>query len=53
MAVEAAEIGIVIYPEAQRAAIHGLTDLFHVANLMSEEQGGRAPAKMRVSHWQL
>ncbi|MCV9997882.1 GlxA family transcriptional regulator [Pararhizobium sp. YC-54] len=51
--VEPAEIGIVIYPEAQRAAIHGLTDLFHVANLMSEEQGGRAPARIRVSHWQL
>lgn len=50
---EPAEIGIVVYPEAQRAAIHGLTDLFHVANLMSEEQGGRAPARIRVSHWQL
>ncbi|MCV9966004.1 GlxA family transcriptional regulator [Pararhizobium sp. BT-229] len=50
---EPAEIGIVIYPEAQRAAIHGLTDLFHVANMMSEEQGGRTPARIRVSHWQL
>jgi hypothetical protein len=35
MGDEPVEIGILIYPEAQRAAIHGLTDLFHVANLMS------------------
>ncbi|HEV2901577.1 MAG TPA: GlxA family transcriptional regulator [Pseudaminobacter sp.] len=53
MGDEPVEIGILIYPEAQRAAIHGLTDLFHVANLMSEERGGRAPALLRVTHWQM
>jgi transcriptional regulator GlxA family with amidase domain len=49
---EPIEIGILIYPEAQRSAVHGLTDLFHVANLMSAERG-RVPVELRVSHWQL
>jgi transcriptional regulator GlxA family with amidase domain len=49
---EPIEIGILIYPEAQRSAIHGLTDLFHVANMMSAPHHGRA-AELRVSHCQL
>ncbi len=50
---EPIEIGILIYPEAQRAAVHGLTDLFHVANTMNAGHGGHAPVQLRVSHWQL
>jgi transcriptional regulator GlxA family with amidase domain len=26
------EIGLILYPESQLAAVHGLTDLFRVAN---------------------
>jgi transcriptional regulator GlxA family with amidase domain len=45
------EIGIVIYPGAQTAAVHGLTDLFSVAAKIALDQGtGRPP--LRVNHWQ-
>src|SRR5260370_27747699 len=45
------EIGIVVYPGAQMAAVHGLTDLFSVAAKIALDQGtGRPP--LRVSHWQ-
>lgn len=51
-----AEIGILIYPDCQLAAVHGLTDLFRIANewaARSEslaEGRGLAPF-IRVSHW--
>lgn len=52
-----AEIGILIYPDCQLAALHGLTDLFRIANdwamradyLPKERQ--HVPF-IRVSHWQ-
>jgi transcriptional regulator GlxA family with amidase domain len=45
------EIGIVLYPGAQTAAIHGLTDLFGVAaRIALDQQAGRPP--VRVTHWQ-
>jgi transcriptional regulator GlxA family with amidase domain len=48
----AAEIGIVIYPGAQLAAVHGLTDLFAIADrLATARSGGKGPA-LRVTHWQ-
>ncbi|QDL91004.1 GlxA family transcriptional regulator [Paroceanicella profunda] len=40
------EIGILIYPGCQLAAVHGLTDLFRIAG---EWVGG---GTIRVSHWQ-
>ena len=41
-----AEIGILIYPDCQLSAVHGLTDLFRIAG---EWSGGPS---IRVSHWQ-
>ena len=44
------EIGIVVYPGAQMAAVHGLTDLFSVAaKIALDQRTGRPP--LRVSHW--
>src|ERR1700730_6462319 len=44
------EIGIVLYPGAQTAAVHGLTDLFSVAAKIAVDQRiGRPP--LRVTHW--
>lgn len=45
-----AEIGLLLYPGAQTAAIHGLTDLFSVANRMVAEHGDAARL-LRISHW--
>jgi transcriptional regulator GlxA family with amidase domain len=47
-----AEIGLLIYPGAQTAAISGLTDLFTVANRLSAERGGPAARALRISHWE-
>jgi transcriptional regulator GlxA family with amidase domain len=47
------EIGIVIYPECQLAAVHGLTDLFRVANRLGEQLSGSARRQIRISHWKL
>ncbi|MFC6337637.1 helix-turn-helix domain-containing protein [Pseudomonas sp. CCM 7891] len=45
------ELGILIYSGAQMAAVHGLTDLFGVANRMgAEHQTGQLPV-LRLSHW--
>lgn len=40
------EIGILVYPDCQLAAVYGLTDLFRIAG---EWAGG---GTIRVSHWQ-
>ena len=48
-----AELGVLIYPGAQMAAVHGLTDLFGVANrIAAEHQTAQLPV-LRVSHWQV
>ncbi|WP_185983391.1 GlxA family transcriptional regulator [Aureimonas mangrovi] len=54
--VPVAEIGLLIYPDCQLAAVHGLTDLFRIANESTEriealETADIAPPFMRVSHW--
>lgn len=51
------EIGIVVYPGAQQAAVLGLTDLFAIADRAgadraSAENGPKVP-RLRVSHWQV
>ena len=47
-----AEIGLLIYPGAQLAAVYGLTDLFRIAGeWASPPEGGLRPA-IRVTHWQ-
>jgi transcriptional regulator GlxA family with amidase domain len=45
------EIGIVIYPDCQLSAVHGLTDLFRIANRLREQQPGPARRRIRISHW--
>lgn len=44
-------IGIVLYSGAKLSAVHGLTDLFLVANGFSAEQGGEYPGELQISHW--
>lgn len=48
-----AEIGLLLYPGAQTAAVAGLTDLFAVANRIAAEQDGAQLPELRVSHWRL
>lgn len=43
-----AEIGLLVYPDCQLAAIYGLTDLFRIAG----DWSGEDPRAIRVSHWQ-
>ncbi|WHS59730.1 GlxA family transcriptional regulator [Pseudomonas sp. G2-4] len=47
-----AELGVLIYPGAQLAAVHGLTDLFAVAQQIAAEQASALLPQLRVSHWQ-
>jgi transcriptional regulator GlxA family with amidase domain len=46
------EIGLVLYPGVQEAAVLGLTDLFLLANRLAEERSLDA-VRLRVSHWRL
>lgn len=46
------ELGVLVYPGAQWAAVHGLTDLFGVANRIAAEQCSAQLPRLRVSHWQ-
>lgn len=46
-----AEIAILDYRHCQRAALHGLTDLFCEASRLSRELGGNDAATLRVTHW--
>ncbi|MER9417276.1 GlxA family transcriptional regulator [Mesorhizobium sp. M0306] len=46
------EIGLVLYPGVQEAAVLGLTDLFMLANRLAVERSPEA-ARLRVSHWRL
>ncbi len=46
------EIGIVIYPGVQQAAVLGLNDLFCVANTFSQKYQSNRDRLIRVSHWQ-
>lgn len=48
-----AEIGLVLYPGAQLAAVLGLTDLFDLANRIAARHRKRDSHSLRVSHWQL
>ena len=46
----AAEIDLLIYPEAQLSAVHGLTDLFLVANRLARERLGAEAPHLRIRH---
>jgi transcriptional regulator GlxA family with amidase domain len=50
-APETLEIGLLLYPGAQLAAVYGLTDLFSVANRMAAERGAAKLPALRVTHW--
>ncbi|BCP53070.1 AraC family transcriptional regulator [Kaistia sp. 32K] len=45
------EIGMVLYPDVQMAAVLGLTDLFAMANRMARGRDGAKSGTIRVSHW--
>lgn len=48
----AAQIGLLIYPDCQLAAVHGLTDLFRIAGEWASRRAGEGPAPfVRISHW--
>jgi transcriptional regulator GlxA family with amidase domain len=49
----AIELGMVLYPGVQMAAVLGLTDLFTVANRFAQQRGKAETAPLRISHWQL
>ncbi|MFJ7788282.1 MULTISPECIES: helix-turn-helix domain-containing protein [unclassified Pseudomonas] len=46
------DIGLLLYPGAQRAAVHGLADLFLVANRVAAELGAIELPAVRISFWQ-
>jgi transcriptional regulator GlxA family with amidase domain len=46
-----AEIGLLLYPDAQLAAVYGLTDLFRIAGEMAALRDGSNPMAIRVTHW--
>ena len=48
----AGEIGLLIYPDSQLAAVYGLTDLFRIAGEMSAALDQDRPRAVRVTHWQ-
>lgn len=47
-----AEIGLLVYPDCQMAAVHGLTDLFRIAGEWAERIIETEVPAIRVSHWQ-
>jgi len=50
----AAEIGLVLYPGVQMAAVLGMTDLFQAATALTARKGAAAAAPaLAVSHWGL
>jgi transcriptional regulator GlxA family with amidase domain len=49
-----AEVALLIYPECQLAAVHGLTDLFRIAGEWATREPGQDRLRaIRVSHWQV
>lgn len=46
------EIGVVLYPDVQMAAVFGLSDLFLLANKVASQRDNNVPI-LRVSHWKL
>jgi hypothetical protein len=45
------EIGIVVYPGVQQAAVHGLTDLFCIAGTFMSGAQKNEGASLHVTHW--
>jgi transcriptional regulator GlxA family with amidase domain len=45
------QIGLVLYPDVQQAAVLGLTDLFAVAGKIAASHLGQTESPLLVSHW--
>lgn len=50
--MQTVEIGLVLYPGAQQAAVLGLTDLFCVASRMAASHLQQLEPPLRITHWQ-
>lgn len=50
--VQVAEIGLMLYPGVQQAAVLGMTDLFGVANRIATAYLQQSEPPLKVSHWQ-
>ena len=46
-----ANVGLLIYPGAQLAAVYGLTDLFRIAGEWAAPLDGGQKPVIRVTHW--
>lgn len=46
-----AQVGLLLYPDVQLAAVYGLTDLFRIAGEMAASHEAREPRAIRVTHW--
>lgn len=46
------EIGLILYPQVQQAAVLGLTDLFQIANDIAQKQSITLPL-LKTTHWAL
>ncbi len=46
------EIGLVIYSGVQLAAVHGLTDLFRIADSLAAAHYRNGGPRLRITHWQ-
>lgn len=53
MSLSYTAVGIVNYPSAQLAAVHGLTDMLLTANRFIQEPGKQEAPLFCVSHWSL
>jgi len=51
MTARTTELGLVLYPDVQMAAVLGLTDLFTMANRAALRLGKAKAPPLRVSHW--
>lgn len=47
------ELGLLLYPGAQLATVHGLTDLFEIAGRLTGTAEDAERPRLRVSHWRL
>ncbi|WP_210529931.1 GlxA family transcriptional regulator [Rubellimicrobium arenae] len=47
----ASEIGILVYPGAQMAAVHGLTDILLIASRLASEGRQEDEPPLQVTHW--
>lgn len=49
--IETVEVGVLIYPDSLVSGVYGLTDMFRIANMYSDQHQAQRPS-IRISHWQ-